>query len=339
LRPGIKSGLGLLLALVVVAAAGLGAYVVGSTWLLGRRASPSGTAMTVEIPKGASLDQASRLLAKAGVIDWPRLFMLAGRLTSDDGPILAGEYELSPAMSAARILDFLRLGRVKLHYVLIPEGFTLRQIAARLGHEGVASDGTALELGLSASFAADLGIGEPGLEGYLFPDTYRFPRNLGARAALSAMARRFDQVWRKLAPAAKAAGMSQRRAVILASIIQRETATESEMPLISAVYHNRLKKGMRLQADPTVIYGLGAAFDGDLTRADLEGDTPYNTYTRHGLPPGPICSPGRAALEAAIHPAKAPYLYFVARGDGGHKFSVTYAQHVRAVDKYQRHRQ
>ncbi len=336
MRPGVKSGLGLLLALVVVAAAGLGAYVVGSTWLLGRRASPSGTAITVEIPKGASLDQASRLLAKAGVVDRPRLFMLAGRLTSDEGPIRAGEYELSPAMSAARILDFLRQGRVKLHYVLIPEGFTLRQIAARLGHEGVAAADTALELGHSTSFSDDLGVGEPGLEGYLFPDTYRFPRNLGARAALSAMVRSFDRVWRRLAPAAKAAGMSRDKTVTLASIIQKETAVEAEMPLISAVYHNRLKRGMRLQADPTVIYGLGAAFDGNLTRAGLEDDTPYNTYTRHGLPPGPICSPGRAALEAAIHPAKVPYLYFVARGDGGHQFSATYAQHVKAVDKYQR---
>lgn len=124
----------------------------------------------------------------------------------------------------------------------------------------------------------------------------------------------------------------------MASIIQKEAGDDREMPLISAVYRNRLKKGMRLQADPTVIYGLGKQFDGNLTRAHLTGDTPYNTYTRTGLPPGPICSPGRAALEAALNPAPAPYLYFVAKGDGKHQFSTTYAQHQKAVDAFQRRR-
>ena len=338
MRPGVKSALGLVLAVLLVVMAGWGAYVVGSTWLLGRRASPSGAAKVVDIPRGASLAQAARILAKAGVIDHPRWFGLAARLTSEDGPIRAGEYELSPAMSAARILNFLRLGRVKLHYVLIPEGFTLRQIATRLGGEGVAQKDEALRLGDSASFAADLGVEAKSLEGYLFPDTYRFPRRLGARSVLSAMVGRFERAWRGLAPEAKAAKMSQAQVVILASIIQREAMLEAEMPLISAVYHNRLKRGMRLQADPTVIYGLGAAFDGDLTRSDLERDTPYNTYTRRGLPPGPICSPGLAALWAAIHPADKPFLYFVAKGDGHHQFSLNYAQHQKAVDKYQRHR-
>jgi UPF0755 protein len=337
-RPWLKSLLGLAAALLLLAAAALGAYLAGSAWLLGRRASPSGAAELVDIPKGASLSQAAQVLAKAGIIDSPRLFTLAGLLTRDDGPIRAGEYELSPAMSAARILRFLRLGRVKLHYVLIPEGFTLAQIAARLGLVGIAEADEALRLGHSAAFAAELGVAETSLEGYLFPDTYRFPRHLGARSALSAMVQRFDRAWRRLAPAAGAAGMTREQVVILASIVQKEAAVDAEMPLISAVYHNRLKRGMRLQADPTVIYGLGPAFDGNLTRVDLDTDTAYNTYTRPGLPPGPICSPGLAALEAAIKPAKVPYLFFVAKGDGHHVFSVTYAQHVKAVDRYQRHR-
>ncbi|MCB2225694.1 MAG: endolytic transglycosylase MltG [Desulfarculaceae bacterium] len=338
MRPGVKSTVGLAVAVLLLGLAGFGAYLVGTTWLLGRRASPSGVAVVVDIPKGANLRSAAEILAKAGVVDNARWFALAGRITAEEGPIRAGEYELSPAMNAARILQFLRQGRVKLHYVLIPEGYTLRQIAARLGESGIAEQGEVLRLGRDPDFAAGLGIDHPTLEGYLFPDTYRFPRHLGARAVLSAMVGRFDKVWAGLAPLAKAAGMAQAKVVILASIIQRETAVNREMPLVGAVYSNRLKRGMRLQADPTVIYGLGAAFDGNLTRSDLEKDTPYNTYTRRGLPPGPICSPGREALLAAIQPAKAPYLYFVAKGDGEHQFSVTYAQHVKAVDKYQRHR-
>ncbi|MCF8033887.1 MAG: endolytic transglycosylase MltG [Desulfarculaceae bacterium] len=338
MRPGHKSALGLVVAVIVVTLAGWGAYVLGTTWLLGRRASPSGVAIVVDIPKGASLSSAGEALAKAGVVDNPRWFALAGRITSDDGPILAGEYELSPAMSAARILQFLRQGRVKLHYVLIPEGFTLADIAARLGEAGIVHSWTAIRLGRNPEFAADLEVNQPTLEGYLFPDTYRFPRHLGTRTVLSKMVARFDRAWAKLAPAAKAAGMSREQAVILASIIQKEAGVDQEMPLISAVYHNRLKRGMRLQADPTVIYGLGPAFDGNLTRADLDRDTPYNTYAHTGLPPGPICSPGLAALRAALAPAKASYLYFVAKGDGRHQFSVTYAQHLKAVNHYQRKR-
>ena len=336
MRPGHKSILGLLLAVLLVALAGWGAYVAGTTWLLGRRASPSGVAVVVDIPKGASLSAAGEILAKAGVVDHPRWFALAGRLTSEDGPIRTGEYELSPAMSAARILQFLRSGRVKLHYVLIPEGFTLAQIAARVGEAGIAHAWSAIRLGRNPEFASGLGVARPSLEGYLFPDTYRFPRRLGARTVLSKMVERFDLAWARLSPAAREAGMSREKTVILASIIQKEAGVDEEMPLISAVYHNRIKRGMRLQADPTVIYGLGPSFDGDLTRADLEGDTPYNTYVHHGLPPGPICSPGLAALTAALRPAKVPYLYFVAKGDGRHQFSVTYAQHVKAVNQYQR---
>ncbi|MCF8042220.1 MAG: endolytic transglycosylase MltG [Desulfarculaceae bacterium] len=336
MKPWRHSLLALLAALALLAGVAAGIYWGGKAWLLERRASQSGQAELVEIAKGSSLAQAAKTLAKAGIVKNARLFQLAGRLTSEDGPILAGEYELSPAMNAARILRFLRSGRVKLHYVLIPEGYTLAQIAARLGESGIAEAAEVLSLAQNPAFAAELGVDQPTLEGYLFPDTYRFPRHLGARSVLSTMVNRFERAWRALAPTAKKQGWSRHKVTTLAGIIQREAGRDEEMPLISAVYRNRLKRGMRLQADPTVIYGLGEAFNGNLTRAHLESDTTYNTYTRTGLPPGPICSPGREALAAALHPAPVPYLYFVAKGDGSHQFSTTYAQHQKAVDAFQR---
>ncbi|MBU4563778.1 MAG: endolytic transglycosylase MltG [Desulfarculus sp.] len=338
MRPWRHSLLALLAALALLAGVAAGVYWGGKAWLLERRASQSGQAELVEIAKGSSLAQAAKALADAGIVNNARLFQLAGRLTSEDGPILAGEYELSSAMNAARILRFLRSGRVKLHYVLIPEGYTLSQIAARLDESGIAEQAEVLRLAADPAFTAELGVGQPTLEGYMFPDTYRFPRHLGARAAMSAMVGRYNQAWQALVPAAKQQGWSRHKATTLASIIQREAGKDEEMPLISAVYRNRLKRGMRLQADPTVIYGLGEAFKGNLTRAHLESDTTYNTYTRTGLPPGPICSPGREALAAALRPAQVPYLYFVAKGDGSHQFSTTYAQHQKAVDAFQRHR-
>ena len=336
MRPWRHSLLALLAALALLAGVAAGVYWGGKAWLLDRRASQSGQAELVEISKGSSLAQAAKALAEAGIVKNARLFQLAGRLTSQDGPILAGEYELSPAMNAARILRFLRSGRVKLHYVLIPEGYTLAQIAARLGQSGIADPDEVLRLANDPAFAAELGVERPTLEGYLFPDTYRFPRHLGTRAVLSAMVKRHDQAWRALAPTAKKQGWSRHKVTTLAAIMQREAAKDEELPLISAVYRNRLKRGMRLQADPTVIYGMGKDYRGNLTRANLEYDTPYNTYTRTGLPPGPICSPGSEALRAALHPADVPYMYFVAKGDGSHQFSTTYAQHQKAVDAFQR---
>jgi UPF0755 protein len=226
---------------------------------------------------------------------------------------------------------------VLLRALVIPEGFTMHQIVRRAAARKLLNLDQALALLTDRDFIKSLGLKAPSLEGYLFPTTYLLPKNLGARAALTVMVRRFQAVWRELAPQAKARGLSQRQAVILASIIEREAMLDSERPLISAVYHNRLKKGMRLQADPTVIYGM-ARFDGNLRKRDLGEDTPYNTYVHPGLPPGPICSPGRASLEAAVEPARTKDLYFVAKGDGSHQFSRSYRAHVNAVNRYQRRR-
>lgn len=324
------------LGVVLLAALLAGGLWAGKVWLLARPAGAPGPALVVEIPKGAGLQRIAELLAKAGVVQHAQLFLLAAFITQDHGRIKAGEYELSPAMSNAAVLEDLRQGRVKLHAILLPEGFTLRQIVERLASFRVVQPSAAQELAQDPAFLGSLGIKAPGLEGYLFPDTYRLPREYGARAAFAAMVRRFQQVWQPLAPAAQAQKLSRLQAVTLASIIEKETSLDRERPLVSAVYHNRLKRGMPLQADPTVIYGLGPQFDGNLTRDHLEKDTPYNTYTRPGLPPGPICSPGAASLKAAVLPAEVPYLYFVAKGDGSHVFNVSYEAHRRAVNLYQR---
>jgi UPF0755 protein len=331
--PGRRLNLKRLALLAVLALALLmPAYVLGKHLLLGHRAAERGPEVVVEIPRGAGAVQVGELLAKAGVVDRAWLFALATRLSDQPGRLQAGEYGLSPAMSLAEILEMLQAGRVLQHLVLIPEGFTLAQILDRLAEERLLERSEALSLANDPQFAASLGLGRERLEGYLFPDTYQFTRGLTAKAVLTAMVKRFQQAWEPLAPATQHLGLSRRQAVTLASIIEREAKVPSERPLVSAVYHNRLKKGMKLQADPTVIYGL-PDFAGAITRAQLEQDHPYNTYTREGLPPGPICSPGRASLAAAVHPAPADYLYFVARGDGSHAFSVEYRDQINNVNK------
>jgi UPF0755 protein len=316
-------------------------FAPGILWarlaLLDYRTDPAGTAKVLEIPRGLGLVETADLLAKAGVIDHPWLFLLASRLMEERLGVQAGEYELSPAMSYQRILTDLSRGRVLLHSLVIPEGFTLEQIALRLGEMRLAEPAEALALAHDRQFIGSLGLEGDSLEGYLFPDTYRIARGRGARAALSAMAARFQREWSSLADQAKARGLTRRQTVTLASIIEREARLAQERALVSAVYHNRLKIGMRLQADPTVSYGLDG-FDGRLTREDLNTDHPYNTYTREGLPPGPICSPGRASLEAALKPAAVDYLYFVARGDGSHAFSRDYQDQINNVNRYQKRR-
>jgi UPF0755 protein len=321
-------------------------FLPGLLWarlaLLDHRSDPAGTAKVLDIPRGLGLVETSELLAKAGIVDHPWLFLLASRLMEERPGVQAGEYELSPAMSYQRILTDLSRGRVLLHSLVIPEGFTLEQILERLGEMRLADPAEAQALAHDGQFIGSLGLEGDSLEGYLFPDTYRIARGRGARAALAAMVARFQREWQtagdpSLADQARAQGLSRRQAVTLASIIEREAKLAPERPLISAVYHNRLKLGMRLQADPTVSYGL-AGFEGRLSREDLNTDHPYNTYTREGLPPGPICSPGRASLEAALRPAKVDYLYFVARGDGGHAFSRDYQDQINNVNRYQKRR-
>ncbi len=185
------------------------------------------------------------------------------------------------------------------------------------------------------SFINSLGLQEDSLEGYLFPETYNFPKGTPLKTIVKSMTDSFFDVWKKYDSPAKEAGLTRHEAITLASIVEKETGAAQERPLIAGVFHNRLKKGMRLQTDPTVVYGL-KDFNGNITRADLAADHPYNTYIIPALPPGPITNPGEAAIAAAVKPAQVSYLYFVAKNDGTHQFSNTLNEHNRAVRQYQR---
>ncbi len=325
-----------LLGLTALLVLALLTLLVGRQALLNYRAAAAAGPKVVEIPKGAGLTRVAAILSQAKITDRPGWFMLAARLAGSAGRLQAGEYRLSAAMSNRDLLEMLSQGKVIQHRVTIPEGLRLYYIIDRLAKAEVVDRDKALALARDQRFIASLGLDDPNLEGYLFPDTYRFPRRAGARKVLTVMVRRFWRHWRPLAQRARALGLNRREAVTLASIVEAEARVAEERSLISAVYLNRLRKGMRLQADPTVAYGLG--LNGPPLRRHLEKDNPYNTYLRPGLPPGPICSPGAASLKAAVIPARVDYLYFVAKGQGQvrHTFSRTHKQHQRAVKKLMR---
>lgn len=301
-----------------------------------REGAPS---VLVKIPEGASSREISRILTSEGIIRSAWLFEWWSRVVGIDGELKAGYYRLDPSMPLPRVLDQLVAGRVATNSAFIPEGFNLREIAARLAVEGIADRDRFLTLasderlvyGASSPLTELVGARPtPSLEGYLFPDTYELA--VGDEAlAIRTMVNRFLQVAQEmyLAERAEAIGMSVHQVVTLASIVEKEAVRDDERPLIAAVFLNRLAQNMPLQADPTVKYVMDRP-RARLYYVDLQIDSPYNTYRYRGLPPGPIASPGRASLEAVLQPAAVDYLYFVADGRGGHVFSRTFAQHVRA---------
>ncbi|RTZ95089.1 MAG: endolytic transglycosylase MltG [Deltaproteobacteria bacterium] len=291
------------------------------------------------ISPGDSFRTVTRRLEDAGLICSPFRFRLLARYNGQDKQIKTGEYRLTPGQSPAEILATLVDGKIILYRLTIPEGYTLRQIAHSVAAAGLASADDFLRAANDPELIGSLAIDAPSLEGYLFPDTYYFPRTVTPSAIIRTMVRRLNAVftpaWKT---AAKEKGLTVHQVLTLASIIEKETGDPGERALISSVFHNRLKKGMRLESDPTVIYGI-SGFDGNLTRRHLRTPGPYNTYLNTGLPPGPIASPGAAAIKAVLFPEKTPYLFFVARKDGTHQFSTHYAAHQRAVRKYQLNRQ
>ena len=288
----------------------------------------------LDVPSGTPLWRVSEGLAERGLLRHPRILTWYGRLTGDATRIHAGEYSLAPGMTPRTLLEKLVRGQVHLHQLTIVEGWrfadALRVVRAHPAIVATELDGEAL--------MAELG--KPGVhpEGQFLPDTYTFPR--GTRDVdLLAWAHRslegkLDEAWERRT--AGVAVSTPYEALILASIIEKETALDSERRRISGVFHERLRRGMRLQTDPTVIYGLGDVFDGNLRRRDLMSDSPYNTYTRHGLPPTPIALPSAASIHAAVDPEPGDALYFVATGlpDGSHYFSATLEEHNRAVQQY-----
>lgn len=288
------------------------------------------------IPKGLSSCQIASLLRERGLIRRAFTFYLLALFKEKQGKLAAGEYLLSPGMTPEEILEILSQGKVLLHPVTFPEGITVREVARLLAGRGLAHPERVMARVRDRRFLSSAGIGADSLEGYLFPETYYFPRGMEEKEILRTMVRTFK---RRFSPAylerARQLGLSQHQVVTLASLIEKEAQEPSERPLISAVYHNRLQRGMRLQCDPTVIYALGEKFTGNLTRADLAVDSPYNTYLHPGLPPGPISNPGVVSWVAALYPAQTDLLYFVSENNGRHYFSATLEEHNRAVLSYQ----
>ena len=290
----------------------------------------------VLIPEGSTFQQVAALLKNEQLIRSRSAFLLLGKTRDIDRKIRPGEYELDASMSPQDILTKLLAGRVVLHPVTIPEGYSLTQIAEVLAAQQVTDTKEFTKLVRDRTFISTLGIEADSLEGYLFPETYSFAKGTKAREVIKAMVDGLHRVWgAELQEQAARLKMSLHQVLTLASVIEKETGAKDERELIAAVFHNRLRKKIPLQSDPTVIYGL-PGFDGNIHKRDLSVMSPYNTYRVQGLPPGPIASPGAHSLRAALFPAQASYLYFVSRNDGTHQFSSTLAEHNQAVEKYQK---
>ena len=290
-----------------------------------------GPMQRVTIPKGATFRVAAESLAAHGLVSNPRLFGAYAKLRRRDRSMRYGTYMLARGTSWNELLDDLRRGRGIVHTVTIPEGYDLSQIVPLLA-SALAVSRDSLELAVrDSALRRSLDIPTPSLEGYLFPDTYVFPDNVSAHEAVTAMVHRFEQIWKPEWDAlADSLKLSRHGVVTLASIVEREVRKREEGPVVAAVYLNRLRARMPLQADPTVTYALGKR-PGRVYYRDLRVNSPYNTYRVPGLPPGPIGSPGLASLTAALNPASVPYRFFVAHPDGHHEFRTTYREHLEAI--------
>ncbi len=334
MKRALQKLLGALFGIILLVVAGIGAWA-WQNWQTLREPLQTDTRY-YSVERGTAFSSLLEDMAANGLLERPLFVRVLARAYPELRNIKAGEFAVSPEDSSWDLLQKIRRGQVAQHAVTVPEGWSISQIAPILESAGVADPDRFRELALDPGHAKKLGVDAPSLEGYLFPDTYFFARDYGAEKVIQAMVERF---YRNL-PAdyeARAAkfGLSVAEAITLASIVEKETGLASERKLISGVFHNRLKKGMRLQSDPTVIYGI-AEFDGNIRKRDLQTTTPYNTYRINGLPPGPIANPGLESILAVVEPAPVPYLYFVSRNDGSHYFSSTLREHNNAVNLYQR---
>jgi UPF0755 protein len=322
--------------LVIAIAAGLGWVVTD----VGRPYKGYGGAeQFVEIPPGSSPSAMGRRLAEAGVVRNETVFRLAVWMRGAGRRLQAGEYRFDAPISAGEVVDRIRRGDVYLQPITFREGLTIRQMSELYESRGFGPAAGFVAAARNGQRIAAVDPQARDLEGYLFPDTYTLPRRTTAAQLVERMVAAFEKVLTEdLRGQAAARGLSVRELVTLASLVEKETGKAQERALVSAVYHNRLKINMALYCDPTVIYALERAgrYTGDLTREDLQFDSPYNTYRYAGLPPGPIAAPGRAALEAAANPADVPYLYFVSRNDGSHVFAETLEEHNRNVYEFQK---
>ncbi|MEW5723737.1 MAG: endolytic transglycosylase MltG [Thermodesulfobacteriota bacterium] len=322
----------LILCLLALLGAGV-AYLEIRTRLMPVSAEP--TKVDVTIPKGAPVLEIGRILEEHKVIRSAEAFRHYVAFKKVGHLLKAGEMVLDSSLGTPQIVEALIKGSFKLYALTIPEGLTMRQIAQKAAEAGFVDQQEFLALCRDRQFITTLGLDVDSLEGYLFPQTYYFPKNVTTREVIKTMVDMFWQVWDRYQSTAKNHKLTRPQIITLASIVEKETAAPEERPLIASVFLNRLEKGMKLETDPTVIYGL-ENFNGNLTKKDLQTPHPYNTYVIQGLPPGPIASPGEESIKAVLRPAVSDYLFFVSRNDGTHQFSRTLKEHNQAVNKYQR---
>jgi len=335
----VKKFLITLLILVLFAAAGAGAL---GFYAWNRMQTPykgfSEPEKSVDIPPGTGTAEIRRRLVDAGVVSDEWAFRAALAWTGRSRALQAGEYRFDRPMTVVEVIDKIARGEVYTHAITFPEGLTIREMAAIYQSQGFGKADEFVKAAQNASLIGDLDPAAKDLEGYLFPETYTMPRGVPASKVVAMMVERFRSIYSELEQ--KKSGeldLSLRKIVTLASLVEKETGKADERPVVAAVYRNRLTRNMLMQADPTVVYALvmTGTYDGNIKKRDLDLDSPYNTYKYPGLPPGPIASPGRAALQAALAPADVDYLYFVSRNDGSHAFATTLAEHNANVYEHQ----
>lgn len=331
-RRRISQAGGLALFAALLAATVVSARSAALFW--GPAPAPFTSPVTLVIAPGSTMAEIARRLEERGVVAEAADLVLAARLTLSDRAVQAGRYRFPGGEGVVRVLDRLTDGATSEELVTIPEGLRNERVAGILARQAEVDSAAFMRLSRDAAFIAGLFPDETApptdLEGYLLPETYNIYYRMPAEDVLRLLVGSFNDLWtNRLARPAAQLGMDRRQVVTLASIIEREAARDADRPLVSAVFHNRLTRGMRLESCATVLYALGR-WKRRLYERDLQIEHPYNTYRNRGLPPGPIANPGAASLLAAVHPAEAAYLYFVANGDGTHTFSRTYQEHLRA---------
>ncbi len=291
----------------------------------------------VAIPAGSGLSGISSKLLESGVIVNDKLFILFVIKEGWQDDLKAGEYKFEKGLTMSDVANKIVQGDVQLDKVTIPEGLTVKEIARLLGEKGIVPESEFINETQNKELIEDLlGPGVNSLEGYLFPETYSYSRSLTSKELITLMVQRFKAVYEPLSSLRNKINLTDTEILTLASIVEKETGAGFERPLISAVFQNRLRIGMKLDSDPTVIYGMGNNYNGNLRKRDLRQYTEYNTYVIKGLPPSPIANPGEDSIMAVLNPADVKYLYFVSKGEGTHHFSNSLREHQNAVNKYQR---
>jgi UPF0755 protein len=318
--------------------------VIGTSWYIwdhfvNSPNSDSNEEVIYEVPPKTSFTSVAKTLEKRGVIKNAELFTFFARIRGGAGRMKIGEYSFRKNMRPSEVLNILISGRSIEHKITIPEGFNIYEIADSFEDSGIAKRGEFLKIVKDPALVQML-LGEnySSLEGYLYPETYKYTKFTDVKTLVVEMVKNFNQVYDELIKQFPPNGMTKNEIVTLASIVEKETGAGFERPLVASVFYNRMKKKMRLQTDPTIIYGIAdltGKIPDNIHKADITRPTRYNTYVINGLPPGPICNPGKEALAATLHPGTSEYLYFVSYNDGTHKFSKDFREHNQAVKKYQ----